>query len=183
VAYADPETNPYTWNTAQREDELSFAAGTLSLYFGKASEYQELLARNPNFEIGIAPVPQLGAPNVNYADVYGVAVTNTSKQSNPQYRERVFAAAYGFLNPQVIKSLDESTSLPSIRRDTFAENPYFAYSQILNASALTARTWYDPHEVQSDAMFDQMIEDVQSGRITTSRAVSEFVNRLKALVR
>ena len=55
--FSNPNKNVYSWNKALSGADTMFAKGALAMYFGYASEWPEIKARNPHLNFDIAEVP------------------------------------------------------------------------------------------------------------------------------
>jgi ABC-type glycerol-3-phosphate transport system substrate-binding protein len=82
--FSNPVSQTYTWNRALPEDRNEFLAGDLALYFGLASEVNEIRNGNPNLNFDAAEVPQGKgvAKRQGYGIFYGMARIKNSTIDN-----------------------------------------------------------------------------------------------------
>ena len=68
------------------------------------------------------------------------------------------------------------------RRDLLAIKQTDAYSPIFYASALFGKSWLDPSTVNTDNIFQSMVEGVLSGNLTVSEAIQNASAKLDLLL-
>ena len=174
--FGNPGKQNYSWNRSLPNSANAFLAGTLAVYFGFASEYATLASRNPNLQIGVATVPQLGTIASTYSRMTGVAISRSSQ--NPQ---GALAIAIR-LTSQSGAAAAAAVGLVPARRDAAPDSTANAAAAVFGRSALIGRGWLDPSPAQTDALFGQMVESVTSGASTPTGAVSDAAQKLEALV-
>lgn len=178
--YANPLKTVYSWNKALGSSRSEFIAGDLAIYFGFASEAEELRAANPNLNFDIAVLPQRRSVNTRstYARMYAFAVPRSS--SNPL---GALEAAQRLTSAEAVSIFSRSTLLPPIRRDLLAVPQTGAYWSVAYDSAIISRTWFEPNKVAVNGIFRSMVNNVTSGRDMTSSAVSTANRELGELVK
>ena len=158
----------------------AFVSVKLALYFGFASEYAALAARNPNLHIGVAPVPQIknGGVRLTYGRLTGVAIARTSQnQSGALVVAQLLAGQAG------ASALAAAAQLPPVRTDIRFDTSNNAPMAVFAQSALMARAWLDPAPAQTDDIFKTMIESVVTGAAQPDAAVSVAAQALGLLYR
>lgn len=165
----------YTWNRSLPTDTDAFIAGKLGLYFGLASELDDLQLKNPNLNFDMAAVPQGVSATAlrTYGDFYAFAIPRASQNAQGAY-----AVARTLSSAAVSKQLASALGMASPRRDVLAEGEQDLYRQIIAESALIARSWLDPNPEASAAIFKQMVEDIASNRLRIAEAVGDALSRL-----
>jgi multiple sugar transport system substrate-binding protein len=168
--FANPSKTTYSWNNGLPESVQAFTSGTLGAYFGFASEYAQLAARNPNLSFAVAVVPQLqgNTSRVTFGEMTGVAIARTA--ANPQ---GALTVAEHLTGQAAISALAGKIFLPPVRRDVVVDTSSNAAAATFVQSSLIARAWLDPAPTQSDAIFQNMIEEVLSGANLPAGAVAE----------
>lgn len=181
--FANPSQTDYTWNDAQTPAEQEFAAGTLGMYLGYASEQSQIIASNPNLNFSAAPVPQVRSDtnSIDAGKVYAIAVArNTSNISS------ALTVAYLIASAPVDQALSLGLGLAPARRDVIAASTStVADTKLFEQMALITRTWADPDPSQTGPIFQAMIEDTDSGSLKPSDAVgraSQQINNLLSQV-
>lgn len=160
--FANPSQTAYSWNRALPESFTAFSAGDVGVYFGLASEYRAIVARNPNIAIGVATLPQTSAARA--PSTYGkmTALTIPRGAANPAGG---MVIAEKLTGTGAIGIVAAKTGLPPVRRDVMSQNEAAdSVSSVFAQSALIARSWYDPSPAQTDAIFRSMVESIISGR-------------------
>lgn len=167
--FADPSKTTYSWNASLPEASTAFTSGNLAVYFGFASEYQTLAARNPNLHFSVALLPQLqgNSSQLTFGELTGVAISRTAP--NPSGALVVDEKLTG---QQAISLLAQANGLPPVRRDVAVDTSSNAAEQVFVQSSLIATGWLDPAPAQTDPIFQTMINSVISGAQQPAGAIS-----------
>lgn len=178
--FSNPIKSIYSWNRALPNSKQAFAAGDLAVYFGFASELQEIIRINPNLNFSISPLPQLRDSNtkITYGKMSALAIARNSQ--NPK---GALAMSIIFTNIDNISAYSQNIGLPPVRRDLLSNKPSNAINSVFYDSAIMSKSWFDPDSKQSDDIFENMIESVTSGRARLGEAVNLADQELNALLR
>ena len=173
--FSDSSNDLYSWNKALPEARDAFAAEKLAVYFGFASELLDIQRKNPNLNFDVAPLPQIKELNkkLTYGNLYALAIPKTSINA-PGALSVAGALTTGAYNVDILSSF----SLQPVRRDLLAMNPPNPYQKIFYNSALIARAWFSPNPVILETIFESTVSDVNSGRLTPSRAITELNQKI-----
>jgi ABC-type glycerol-3-phosphate transport system substrate-binding protein len=171
--FANPSQPDYSWNDAQVDARQAFAAGTLSMYVGYASEQPLIVAANPNLTFAAASVPQIrnSQTSVDEGVVYGIAIPR-----NGPNLSSALTIAYLIASEPVDAALSESYGLAPARRDAISATSLSTTSvsadlPLFDKMALVVHSWYDPDPSQTGPIFQAMIEDTESGAIQAQDAI------------
>jgi multiple sugar transport system substrate-binding protein len=177
--FANPAKTSYSWNRSLPSAPDMFTSGDLGVYLGYASEYGALTARNPNLRFSIAPLPQIegNATRVTYARISGIAIarTATNVQGAVTIAQKLTSAAG-------VSLIAGALSLPPVRRDVSVDTSANAGAGVLMQSSLISRSWLDLGAVQTDQIFQAMIESVVSGKLPPAGAVGQGAESLRQLL-
>lgn len=177
--FSNPVKSFYSWNRSLPDSQQFFTSGDLAVYFGFASEAVRINERNPNLNFDVAVLPQSrgGEETMTFANMTGLAIPQVAQNK---------AGSVRFINAitsdVAIDSLSEVTGLPPVRRDLITNTPSDPVRAVFYDSALWARAWLDPDPVQTDTIFQTMIENITSGRESVSGSVQQASTRLQGLV-
>ena len=176
--FADPSKTSYSWNSSLPQSVDAFVGGNLATYFGFASEYSTIAARNPNLSFGVQVLPQLqgNSTKVTFGNITGVAISRTA--ANPKGALAVDEALTG---QQAISLLAAAVPLPPVRRDVVVDTSSNAAMQVFVESSLIAHAWLDPSPAATDTIFQTMIEQVLSGAAEPAGAIAEASQALQQL--
>lgn len=165
----------YTWNRVQPLDKNAFLSGDLATYFGFASEYRDILDKNPNLNFDVALVPQGSTATIKrtFGHFYGFAIPQTASNPNGAY-----LAALTLTGPDYGADLADEFGMVSSRRDVIAAGALDPVEQAAMTSSLFARSWLDPVPEKTDRIFQSMVEDVVSNRVRIEEAVQDAVGRI-----
>lgn len=141
TAFALDENN--VWDESMDPSILAFSKGNLAMYFGYSWDYFTIKAANPNINLQIVPVPQLGNEPVNLASYWVMGASIKSKYQKDAlnlisylskkevveklYSEAAKGRAFGQPYPRadLIDSLRETIIYPSILQASTARSSYF----------------------------------------------------------
>jgi ABC-type glycerol-3-phosphate transport system substrate-binding protein len=180
--FSNPAKRWYSWNKAQKQSIDMFADGDLALYIGRASEVNDILAKNPNLVFGIAPIPRI-RPNENIravttGAVYALAIPKTSK--NPS---GAFAASLILVKPENAKLWEEFLGMPSPHRALLEPDPKDAVKSTIRTAAVQMETYPIPNAPQLRDIFSRMIDRITSGADRISESLQRADAELKILIR
>ncbi len=176
--FANPSKVTYSWNRSLPESLQAFVAGDAAIYFGYASEYRDIAARNPNLRFGVATLPQLkNAARITSGAIQGLAIARGA--ANPS---GALAVAQKLTTAAAVAAISQQTGLPPVRRDVQVDTSGSAAAATFVQSALIARSWADPNAMATDAIFKSMIESVISGRLAPEQAIFEAAQALRQLL-
>lgn len=169
----------YSWNRSLPASRTMFESGDLALYFGYASEHQSIKQKNPHLNFDVAMVPQAkNAPTkLTFGRMQGVAIVKASR--NPQGALR---AALLLAGKDAVGGISAATGLPPVRKELISLRPTDAVQSVFYNSALIARAWPDPSPTETNALFMAMIDDITSGRIPMTQALSVAQSSMAKIV-
>lgn len=177
--FSDPERGAYSWNPSLPSSRNAFLAENLALYFGYVSERDALLEANPNLAFNVARIPQVqDSPlTLTHGRVYGFAALKASDA--PEYAYR---ALWSLSRSDTVSRINSASGLPSIYRQQAVEDPEDPASRTLVRSAIAARTWLDPDDIQTQDAFRELITSVRSNERAPSAALERLRSRINALL-
>ncbi len=177
--FSNSAKSVYSWNRNLPNSKDLFLAGDLAVYFGFASELQDIRAKSPhlNFDTAIVPQAKDAQTYLTYAHMTGLAVL---KQS--QNWQTAFYVTSLLSQKEFIHDLSLVSFLPPVRRDVLANIPPGASEHTLYSSALIARAWLDPSPSETASIFRQMVDSVTSGRERLSEAVGRASRDIERLL-
>ncbi|KKT59828.1 MAG: hypothetical protein UW54_C0019G0001, partial [Parcubacteria group bacterium GW2011_GWC1_44_26] len=167
--FSKSNKDSYSWNRSLPQSSAMFQAGDLALYFGYASEYQSIKQKNPHLNFDVAVVPQVGktAKKLTFGRIYGVAIVVAGKNQAGALRATTLLSGSG-----VVTGISELLNLPPVRRDLISVRPTDPASSVFYDSALISRAWYDPSPADTNLIFMNMIDSVNSGRSSMNEALA-----------
>lgn len=176
--FANPSKTTYSWNASLPNSADAFTGSDLAVYFGFASEYGAIAARNPNLHFSVALVPQLqgNSTHLTFGNITGLAISRTAL--NPQ---GALTVAQSLSGQRAAAALAPLLYLPPPRRDVVLDASNNAAMQIFMQSSLLAQGWLDPAPSQTDPLFKTMVESVVSGLLLPGGAVAEASQSLQRL--
>jgi len=177
--FSNPTKITYSWNKSLPEAKEMFLSGRLATYFGFSSELADLRAKNPNLNFDIAEMPQIRDFNNRkvFGNILALAVVKNTPNLAPAFR------LLGSLTSNAsVKKMSLEMNLPPVRRDLLSEEPKDAIFTVFNKSAIISTSFIDPDRVETEAIFEDMIESTVSGRSRIGEAVNQASREIGVLI-
>lgn len=177
--FSNPNKSVYTWNEALQDSDKMFASGSLAMYFGYASEIEDIRQKNPHLNFDIVSVPQIkdGKIKVTFAKIYGLVMPKNSKN-----QQIAFKAIMSLTGKNFSKEFSLATGLGSARRDVLAEGAKDPILSIIYNSSIMSRTWLEPDPEKISDIFGNMVQSVSTGKSRIPDAIRYAKGQIKELV-
>jgi ABC-type glycerol-3-phosphate transport system substrate-binding protein len=177
--FSNPSNNVYSWNRALPESIDMFTGGKLAFYLGRASELFKIESVNPNLSFDVTGILQTRNTNTKrtYGSIYAVAVNKKSPNVTTAF------SVAGMLSGNSAKDFAAAVSLPPATRALLQTKPTDPYLFTFFNSAITTRTWLDPDSTASDNIFNELIENILSNRLSISDAISKAQSQLELITK
>lgn len=176
--FALPNRETYSWNRNEPLDKTAFTSGNLALYFGLGSEWRSIEKANPNLNYDVTGVPQgAGATTLRtYGEFYAFAIPRASQKVQGAYATALLlsSAEYGERMASVL-------DLAPTHRALYGAANNDAFRSLLYKSALISRGWLDPSPVETDRVFEDMIEEAASGNTRYGTIIDDGARVLETL--
>lgn len=181
TSFANPsDAEHYSWSAGLSNDRDQFIAGKLALYFGYASELQDIRLRNPNLNFDIAMMPQrsTSATKITYGTMTGVAVLKMSKNQSLA----VTVAQELVKAPAITAYLLNDPTVSSARRDMLGAANDDARVTLINRSAIISQSWLDPNPAQTTSLLRKIVTDINAGATTIDTALTTGNSLLNSIL-
>ncbi len=177
--FSNPSKSSYSWSRSLPDSRKMFAAGSLAMYFGYASEVSDIKLKNPHLNFDIGEVSQIkdGKITATFGKIYNLVVSKNSKKSQAALNTIQTITGFDFS-----KSFSESFGLGSARRDVLAVPENDPLLSVVNKSAIISRSWLEPDPDKVSLIFKDMIESVVTGRLQIAPSVSTAEQKIKQLL-
>ncbi len=176
--FSNPVKPSYSWNRSMPKDKDAFIAGKLAVYFGYASEVDEIRAANPNLDFDVALVPQATDKKLTFGKMHAVALLKSSPKVISAWQ-----AAITLTSTEAQKLWVDQSGLPPVRRDMLGTLPGDEYKSIFYQSALISSAWLDPYRESTNGIFMRLVENVTAGRLRVSESVQTASVEIDNLLR
>ena len=176
--FANPRKAVYTWNSTLNNSIDAFYEREVAMILGYSYQVEAIKAKAPRLNFAVAPLPQVNLESglANYANYWGYGVSTQSKYPKE---------AYTFLKFVTEKEQSQqyflSTKRPTPRRDLVDIQSQDLDYGIFVKQILQAKTWRQPDNNTVDKIFIEAIENVNSGLLSYSRAVSQAQTQIQTL--
>jgi len=177
--FSNPSNDVYTWNRALPESIDMFTGGKLAFYLGRASELFKIESINPNLSFDVASMLQTQGTNIKrtYGDIYAISVNKKSTNISSAF------SVAGMLSATKAEDFAAAVSLPPATKSLLSKKPTDPYLFTFFNSAITTRTWLDPYSDSSDTIFNELIENILSNRLSVSDAINKAQNQLSLIIK
>ncbi|MDP2788917.1 MAG: ABC transporter substrate-binding protein [bacterium] len=179
TSFANPLKSVYSWNRSFSNSSSAFSSNDLVFYFGYASEFLPLVAKNPNQNFFVSPMPQVRGETfkLTSARVTGIAVSSSTKNLNT-----AFYVANLMANGDFAAKFASALGVAPVRKDLLAKPPADTYSPTFYASSIYARSWLDPSPKDTDDIFRSLVEKVSSNALSPDEAIKDADSKLWLLL-
>ncbi len=176
--FVTPGRDTYTWNRSMYSDRGEFIGGTLALYFGMGSERASIERENANLNYDVALVPQGSGMTTrrNYATFYALSIPRASSNIQGAY-----AVAQVIGSQENGEKLARAFDLAPTHRSAYGATTGNPFEDVVRQSALIARGWLDPSPLETDRIFERMVESVLVGQNRLKSIVIDAVQEMEAL--
>ncbi len=182
TSFVNPlDADHYSWGANLPKDKDQFVAGKLATYLGYASELVGIRTRNPNLNFDIALVPQRATSpvKVTYGNMYGVAIVKSSK--NPGLATTI--AQQMATTDAITAYLGADATFVPARKDLLSNPPKDDFRKtLLYNSAIISKSWIDPDRVQTTALFQKIINQLNAGLIKPQETTTSADSLLTSLL-
>jgi multiple sugar transport system substrate-binding protein len=180
TSFADPINANYNWNQRSDYSIDAFANGRAAFLYSYTYARDQILAKAPNLNFDVAPVPQPNLDNtsVNFANYFGEVVNKQSENANWAWNFLRFASSQEALDKYYAQ-----TKLPSSRKDLIALQIQDLDIGVFAHANLTAKSFYKPDEAKMNVIMNKMIDNVLLNGMSVSNALSQAQNEASTLPR
>lgn len=168
--YSNPKKSVYSWNRSLPSSKQSFLGENLATYFGFASEANDIANKNPNLNFDVAMLPQIVGTTAKstFGEIYGFAFMKTSPNLTTAYNIVSYLTSADIV-PEFLAVANGSPA----RRDIISAGVSDPAKTIFYNSALIAKGWIDPSSSMTDNIFQTMVEDISTGKLSVSDSVQK----------
>lgn len=183
TSFTNPLKNVYAWGDSKNFNYSidAFANGSAAMMINYHYNKRTVLSKAPNLNFNIASLPQIeGNGRIDYANYFGVAVSNTVEKSNLKAVQNFMS----WLASQEAQELYmDLTNSPPIHRALIEQKLGDQELGVFANQALTARSWYQADNREVDAAFVNMIKSVVSGKVKIDVAINIASDRITRSMR
>lgn len=179
TSFAEFGSNTYSWNEALVDAQNKFIAGEVALYFGRASEVENVRKKNPNLDFGVQLLPQVreSTTRLTQGAMTGIAVSKQTKNV-----PAAIAVASKIAGAITTEGLSAELLVAPARKDLLRKKPDDALRTLVFNSAIISRGWIDADPVRTDALFKTIIRNINTGAQTSQNAVSRATADLNTIL-
>ena len=177
--YSNPKKSVYSWNRSLPMSKLSFLSEDLAIYFGFASEFGDIREKNSNLNFDVATMPQTldAQTRTTYGELYGFSVLKGSQNAVATFNLLSLLAG-----ADSIATLVQVMDVAPARRDLISLGSADPIKTVFFNSALISKGWIDPDSRRTDRIFQDMIENITTGRTDIRESVSNASLELNSLL-
>lgn len=188
--FSDPQKEIYTWNMEREESIEDFAKGKTAMIFGYSYQIKNLLAKNPDLNYDVSPMPQLEESTiVNFSNVWTPVV---SKNNNCRVEPQELAdkidcpkIVWSFLSFAIQKENSKlylnSMGKPAVRKDLIAEQIGANDKMGVFASQAESAITYNKFDDKIDDILVEMIDEINSDRENMEEKINMAAGEIESL--
>ncbi len=169
----------YSWNSTQEDSISSFLSSKTATIFAPYSDNEKFRIRNPNLNYRIAEIPYSDSSRsiykATYADVYGISFVKNAWNIRGAYYVFGDVMKDGFM-----KKLSESLELPSLKKSVLKNS---RFDTIVKNSAIYSKTALITNESKINSTFEDLVNNVVTGRMSVGSAIKFAIDELNLLRR
>lgn len=179
--FSDPSNDYYTWNEKQEYSLDNFSQGNLAMILAYESDKDLIREKNSllNFRVTETPQPNKQDPAINYANYWGLAVSNKS-----QYPDWAWDLALFITTDETsADAFFAKTNYPPALRTLIQKYSNDPDTGIFVRQALTARSW---PQIDNDAVsniFSQTIKAITDKQLSSRDALYQAEKEVSDLMR
>lgn len=168
--YSNPKKTVYSWNRSLPSSKASFLREDLAMYFGFASEYLDIKEKNPNLNFDVSLIPQVVDAKVRttYGELYGFSILRTSPNVAPAFSLITLLAGR-----DSVSALLDVYGVGPARLDLISAGNSNPIKSIFYDAALISKGWVDPDITKTNKIFQDMVENITTGKLDISGSVSK----------
>jgi len=168
--YSNPKKSVYSWNRSLPTSKQFFLSGDLALYFGFASEYKDIAIKNPNLNFDVAVIPQTinSKAKITFGELYGFAILKNSPNILASYNLISYLTGV----ESVSLFLEYVGGAPA-RKDLINLGSRDPVKSVFYSSAIISKGWIDPDLDKTNQIFQSMIEDITTGKLSIENSVQK----------
>lgn len=179
--FANPRSPQYSWSPNLHYSLDAFAEEGVAMIFNYAYQTAALKAKNPFLKFAVASMPQRtgSTRNINYANYFGLAVSNKTKQPEVAWNFIFNAALDPAVNGQYLNAANRPPALRSLIEPNINDPDLGVFVR----QSLTATSWPQPDAAGVDAAFSKMLDLVNSGQLPLETALRQAEEEVSTLIR
>lgn len=179
TAFAEVGSNIYSWNEALPDSQDTFIAGEVALYFGRASEVDNIRRKNPNLDFNASLFPQVrsSTDKLTQGSMFGVAI---AKQTNNVPAS--LSVASQLAGSEISGKLADALIMAPARKDLLRNKPDDAFKTLVYNSAIISDSWFDVDPDETDRLFNVLIRSINTGASSSSNAIGRINADLNVLL-
>lgn len=177
--FGNPSDTYFTWDDSGKNSMDSFAGEETVMLLTYKSKINELKAKNPFLEIGVASIPQVSAENpITFADYFGLAVSKQSKEQSWAWDFIINSAT----QPDIARAYHKASGRPPALKALISENLKNAEYGIFARQALIAKSWYFADHKKIKEILSQAIQKKILGAADSKTALTQAQNQISEII-
>lgn len=173
--FARPNKEVYTWNDNMPSSLDAFATGQTAYFFGYSYHLDQIRAKAPQLNFGVAKLPQLeGNPEVNFANYWMYTVSQKTENLDYAWDFVQFMA-----DSRNVQQYLEAANRPTALRSLQAEQLEDLDLSVFASQILTAQSWYEGKDWEAvENAFDDLIDSQVYGSMEIKDAINLAASRV-----
>lgn len=177
--FSNKSKQVFTWDITQDYSIDAFAQGKTAMLFNYAYQIPTIKAKNPRLAFAVAPAPQIAgnSKEITFASYWPFAVSASSKSPQASWQFVRFLTS-----KSVADVVNKAQGVPPARRDAIPDYANDPIMGVFSEQALKALTWPRVDIVETDAIFNTMIDKVATGGVAIQEVLKQSQDQLQRIV-
>ncbi len=177
--FSNKSKQVFTWDISQDYSIDAFSQGKTAMLFNYAYQIPTIKAKNQRLSFAVAPVPQIegNSKQITFASYWPFAVSASSKSPKASWQFVKFLTS-----KSVADTINKAQGVPPARRDAIPEYVNDPVMGVFAEQALKAVTWPRVDIVETDAIFNAMIDKVATGGVAIQEVLKQSQDQLQRIV-
>lgn len=178
IEFSNSSKESYSWNRSLTNSSTAFTNASLAMYFGYASEINDIRTKNPHLNFDVAVVPQIrdGAIKATFGKMQTVVISKSALN-----QAAAINAVFKMAEPVALKTFSDTYFLMPSLRSILSQGNADPSLAVFYKSAIQTRSWLEPNPQDTSLIFKDMIESSITGKVKISDAVRTAQAKLEKL--
>ncbi|HLC49038.1 MAG TPA: extracellular solute-binding protein [Candidatus Andersenbacteria bacterium] len=177
--FSNKSKQVFTWDITQDYSIDAFSQGKTAMLFNYAYQIPTIKAKNQRLSFAVAPAPQIdgNSKQVTFASYWPFAVSASSKSPQASWQFVRFLTS-----KSVADVVNKAQGVPPARRDSIPEYSTDPVMGVFAEQGLKATSWPRVDIVETDAIFNTMIDKVATTGAVIQEVLKQSQDQLQRIV-
>ncbi len=177
--FANKSKQVFTWDITQDYSIDAFSQGKTAMLFNYSYQIPTIKAKNQRLSFALAPVPQIegNSQHITFANYWPFAVSASSRYPQASWQFVRFLTS-----KSVADLVNTAQGVPPARRDAIPQYSNDPVMGVFAEQGLQAESWPRVDIVETDVIFNAMIDKVATSGVAIQEALKQAQDQLQRIV-